>query len=219
MKTLSKATKRLCLSLIPFACLSFASLQAADTANHPPAKVAVVNFKYCVEHSKIGQQEQSTFDMIKKQMETSLEEREKAFKEKRKPYDELKAKLEDEDYVDGLTPEAEKEMHAKLEGLTRDLTQMQLQVQELQQQYLQALQQANLKIIQKLAETVSTASEKVAKDMQFDFVLNEDSCFYYKSDFEISKQVVAEMDSLYEKELKDLMQKQPAGQLPTKGNW
>ena len=66
MKTLSKATKRLCLSLIPFACLSFASLQATDTANFAPAKVAVVNFKYCVEHSKIGQQEQSTFDMIKK---------------------------------------------------------------------------------------------------------------------------------------------------------
>ena len=41
-------------------------------------KIGVVNFKLAVEESKAGKQEQTNFESLKKQMESVLEEKERA---------------------------------------------------------------------------------------------------------------------------------------------
>lgn len=217
MKKLIHCVRYLPLLMLPFVLAPMSAIAAAPDMNVKPAKIGFVNFKTCIEKSKVGQQEQATFEMIKKQMESSLEEREKVFKEKRKPYDELKEKLENDDnFIDSLSPEAEKELQHKIENLTRELSQMQAQIQELQTQYYQALQQANTKILQKLADTVMKASSKVATTLGLDAVLNEDGCFFFNPNYEISELVVQEMDIIYDREVKEMMNKTPSS--PTKGS-
>jgi len=53
------------------------ALLAATPLSAKEIKVGIVNFKECVEGSKLGKQEQDSFDALKKQMETVLEEKEK----------------------------------------------------------------------------------------------------------------------------------------------
>lgn len=220
MKKLPRFVRYLALLTLPLA-FAPAMVMALEPSSIKASKIGFVNFKTCIENSKLGQQEQTTFDMIKKQMESSLEDKEKSFKEKRKPYDDLKTKLEDDNFIDSLSPEAEKDLKLKIETLTSELSQMQMQNQELQNQYYQALQQANTKILQKLAETVMKASSSVAKELQLDTVLNEDGCFYFNSDYEISDLVVKEMDVIYDKEIKEMLNKSTplTPNVPAKGNW
>ena len=89
-------------------------------------KVVYVDFKECVEGSKLGKQEQSTFENLKKQMEKALEEQEKTLTD-------LATKLNDTDYLDSLTPEAETELKRKFRALNQEMNQV-------QSQYYQTLQ-------------------------------------------------------------------------------
>lgn len=152
-------------------------------------KVSIVNFKSCVEKSKSGKQEQANFEALKKQMETVLEEKEKAVNE-------ISTKFSDPDYMDSLSPDAEKELKHKYRAMSQEIGQI-------QGQYYQTLQQANMKILQKLNDTVAKAAAKVAKDNKIDVVLNDDGGFYFAPDLDISNQVIAVMDEMYEKEIKE----------------
>ena len=162
-----------------------ASLHA--NVNKTPV-IRIVNFKTAVENSKLGKKEQEAFEGLKGQMEKVVEE-------KQKELNEIASKLDDADYVDSLTPEAETEMKRKFRAMNQEFVGM-------QNQYYQLLQQANVKIVQKIAETVSKASETVAKNNQFDIVLNEDGSFFNNPAFDISDLVVKEMDVIFEQELK-----------------
>ena len=66
------------LASFVIASLLFALPCAANSLTH---KVALVNFKTCVEKSKLGKEEQANFDRMKKQMEDVLTEKEKFLKE------------------------------------------------------------------------------------------------------------------------------------------
>lgn len=154
-----------------------------------PIKIGVVNFKLVVEESKYGKLEQSNFETLKKQMESILEEKEKSLSE-------ISAKFNDPDYVDSLSPEAENELKHKFRVLNQELGQI-------QGQYYQTLNQANMKILQKLNEIVAQASGKIAKENQLDLILNEDGGFYYSPTLDISRKVIAALDALYEAEMKN----------------
>jgi outer membrane protein len=145
-----------------------------------PLKIRVVNFKTCVEQSKLGLQEQASFEALKKQMESVLGEKEKMLKD-------ISGKFEDADYVDSLSPEAETEMKRKCRALGQELTQ-------LQNQYLQTLQQTNFTVVQKLTETVSQAAQTVAKQENIDLVINAESAFFVNGDLDISQKVIRLMD-------------------------
>lgn len=166
-----------------------ASLEATDVANVSTSnqtKIKVVNFKSCVEKSKLGKQEQSAFDALKKQMETTLGEREKVLNE-------MAAKFEDPDYLDSLSPEAETEMKRKFRALNQEYTQV-------QNQYYQTLNQTNFRVVQKLTEAAAKATKTVAKETNLDLVLNDESCFFVSPALDISTQIVTEMDKVFDKE-------------------
>lgn len=164
--------------------LCSSALCAADTLSPTeqtkPLKIALVNFKTCVEKSKIGQKEQASFDAMKKQMETILEEKEKALSD-------VSAKFNDIDYLDSLSPDAEAELKRQFRSLNQEFNQQ-------QQQFYQTLSQTNMSIIQKLNDAVTKAAEKVAKANKFDIVLNNESCFFSVPSIDISSMVVAAMD-------------------------
>jgi outer membrane protein len=158
-------------------------------------KIAIVDFKTCVEKSKLGKQEQANFDALKKQMETILEEKEIALND-------LAGKFNDMDYLDSLSPDAEAELRRKFRALNQELTQQ-------QSQYYQALNQANIKIIQKITDVIAEASKEIARKHKIDLVLNEDGAFYKIADLDISNLVITSMDEKYDKETKEMKEAQP----------
>lgn len=155
----------------------------SGTKKEMPAsiKIGAVNFKSCVENSKLGKQEQASFETLKNQMESVAEEKEKTLEE-------LAGKLNNPDELDLMSPEAEVELKRKFRTLSQEMGQ-------LQNQFYQTLQQANYKVVQKISDAVAKASEKVAKDLKLDLVLNDETCFYCNSAIDISSLIVKEMDA------------------------
>ena len=159
--------------------LSFSSTAFADNNSF-----GIVNFTTCITDSKMGKDEQASFDNLKNQMSSHLEETEKQLNE-------LAAKFNDADYMDGLSPEAEDELKNKIRNLNEELMRT-------QNQYYQVLNQANMKIMQVIGATINTASEKVAKDKKINMIVNKDACFFYNPSMDITNLVIAEMDKNYE---------------------
>lgn len=171
-------------------------------ANNANAKVRTVNFKKCVEQSKLGKEEQASFEAMKKQMESVLTEKEKTLNE-------LAEKLEDADYLDSLSAEAETEMKRKFRGLSQEYGQ-------LQQQYMQTLNQTNFKVVQKIQEKVNEAATQVARQNNFDLVVNDETAFFASPSLDITSQIVSTMDQNYEKDAGDASKK--ASQAPSFSN-
>jgi outer membrane protein len=193
----SRVKKSMLLATLMAASLVFVttSVEGADPATPSSVsvkgtdlKVGVVNFRKVVENSKQGKQQQATFEGMKSQMESLLQEKEKSLKE-------IASKLNDQDYLDGLTPEAENDLKFKYRSLSQEMAQS-------QQQFLQSLQQANVKIVQMLTEEVSKVAGEVAQAKNLDIVLNEDSAFYAKSALDLSDKVVQKMNENFEREAK-----------------
>ncbi len=174
--------KKQCKKWILLSCLAAGSLSASE-------RIGLVNFASCVAESKVGQEEQSNFDNIKKQLGTHLEQTEKELTT-------LASKLNDPDYMDGLSPEAEHDLKEKIQNLNEELSRY-------QNQYYQVLNQANMKVVQKLTSKVNDAAELVAKEKKLDLVIHKDVCFFNSSDLDITAAVVAKMDKSYEKDKKE----------------
>ncbi len=154
-----------------------------------PLRIGIVNFKRCIENSKIGKQEVTNFEGLKKQMESVLTEKEKAINE-------MGEKFSDPDYLDSISPEKETELKRKFRQQSQEIGQ-------LQNQYMQTLQQTNLKVISKLNELVNKAANKLAKAENLDIVLNEEGAFYYSPDLDFSSKVIAMLDDDFAKQEKD----------------
>jgi outer membrane protein len=182
------------LSILLVAPLLAGSAFAADLSGAKkelPASVRIgaVDFKSCVENSKLGKQEQASFEAMKNQMETVVVEKEKTLEE-------LAGKLGNPDELDLMSPEAEVELKRKFRALSQEMGQI-------QNQFYQTLQQANYKVVQKISDAVAKASEKVAKDLKIDLVLNDETCFYCNLAIDISSLVVKEMDAQLDQENKN----------------
>lgn len=182
--------KSLAKILASCAALGLAAVVFCSAAPAPQGQlnIRMLNFKNCVESSKIGKQEQSSFEALKKQMESLLDEKEKALAE-------IDDKMRDPDYLDSLSPEAETELKRKFRALNGEIN-------EMQNQYYQTLQQTNFKVIQKLTDTVHEAANAVAKENGYDLVLSEETCFFCKPDLDVSQQIIAEMDKNFDKQEK-----------------
>jgi outer membrane protein len=148
--------------------------------------VAVVNFSTCLQDSKFGKKEQENFENLRKQMVSMIEESQKELQD-------LSAKMEDPDYLDGLSPKAEEELKTKFQTKNQDLG-------RLQNQYYQVLQQANMQVMQKLNTSVSKASQVVAQKKKLDIIMNKEVCFYSKPSLEVTNFVINEMDKEFELE-------------------
>lgn len=174
--------KKLLFCVLPLVSILF--LAAATNSAPQSAKIGVVNFKRCVEESKIGKQEQAQFDVQKKQMEQSLEKKQNELKE-------LSPKFTDE-YLDSLTQEAEKELKDKFQRLSQELT-------EQQNQFYQTMDQSNYKAMQKIYEMVGKASTEIAQDKKLDVVLNDEVCFYKAEGFDVSAEIIKKLDEMFDK--------------------
>jgi Outer membrane protein len=161
--------------------MALTAMMSTTSLSAKELKVGIVNFKECVENSKLGKQEQGNFEALKKQMESVLEEKEKQLND-------LATKLNDNDYLDSISADAETELKRKARAIQGDL-------QQHQQQFYQALQQANFKVVQQLTDAIGKASKKLASNQSFDMILNEEVAFFANAALNVSKDVVKEMDT------------------------
>jgi len=143
--------------------------------------IGTVNFKKCVEDSKMGKKEIENFETLKKQLEGQFEEREKYL-------DALSKKLDDPDYLDSLSPEKEAELKHEFRAQTQELAQR-------QSQFYQMLSQANHQILQKLGDQVATTAKKVADEMRLKIIINEELTFYSDPSLDITERVIEQMDA------------------------
>ncbi len=163
-------------------------MSTAAFAADPAPNFGIVNFGTCVSESQLGKQEQASFESLKKQMASLLEDTEKQLND-------LSAKFNDPEYLDGLSPEAEDELKIKFRTLNEELSRY-------QNQYYQVMNQANMRIVQTLGNSIQTASEKVAKDKKLSMVVNKDACFYYIPERDVTQFVIVEMDKNFAAEAK-----------------
>jgi Skp family chaperone for outer membrane proteins len=75
-----------------------------------------------------------------------------------------------------------------------------------QNQYFQMLQHEKNMIMQKLYEMISECSKKIAKQKSLKYILNEDACFFYQDSYDLSDDIVKEMDLMHDQN------KKPEGQ-------
>lgn len=168
-----------------------ASLYAAEPAT---PSTAVVNFSTCITDSKYGKYEQEQMEKIRQQWSSLMEETDKELKA-------LSEKFEDQDYMDGLSPEAEQEMKMKQKALSEDMM-------KYQSQLYQVMQQANYFFMQKIAMYISKASEGIAKEKNYSLILNREIAFYADPNMDVTKIVIHEMDKNFEEDMKKRQEEQ-----------
>lgn len=144
--------------------------------------IGVVDFKECVEKSRLGKQEQVSFDELKKKMEASMQEKQKTLQE-------INAKLNDADYMDSLSQETEAELKHRFRVLGQELAQ-------LEEQAYQILGQSNTRALQKLQTLVDKAAEIVAKQEGLLMIVNKEAFFYSAPQLDKTEAVVAQLDKL-----------------------
>jgi len=172
-----------CLYLVLAVIGATSFLSATET------EIGVVNFTSCITDSKYGKNEQDQLEKIRQQWISLIEETEKEIKS-------IADKLEDQEYLDGLSPEAENQMKAKYQTLNEDIV-------KYQNQLYQVLNQANYFFMQKMTNSISKASETVAKDKKLQLMLNKEAAFYYAPEMDVTKSVIAQMDTNFDNDIKE----------------
>ncbi len=170
--------------LFTLAAVSLASLQLCAAEQ----KVGIVNFGSCIQESKLGKQEQNALETMRKQFVTLIEDTDKQLRE-------MSDKLQDKDYLDGLSKEAEEQMKNKMGQLSEEMNRY-------QQQYYQFMQQSQHKIIQTVVGGINNAAEQIATAKGYNLIINKEMCFFYNPTLDITNEVVQAMDKHYEAEEK-----------------
>jgi outer membrane protein len=174
-------SKGFSISLLALTLATSLPLVAAEKGS----SIGVVDFAKCVKDSKAGKAEQNNFDSVKNRMHKAIEDLDVQLNE-------TASKLQDKDLLDSLSPEAEGELKMRFQSLNEDM-------QRYQGQYYQVMQQANMKLIQTMAEMINRDSEAVAKKNKFQLVLNKEAAFHFTSNLDVTDQVIGELDKLFDK--------------------
>jgi outer membrane protein len=170
--------------------------QTQTNGNSPTSqslRIGIVNTKRCLEESKFGKQEQANFEKMKNQMESVLHDKEATLED-------IETKLNDDDYMDSISEEAANELRRKKRNIRNEGMQ-------LQNQYLQTLQQTNLKIVQKLTEAIGKASAQIAQDTSsgqpLDAIFTDEACTFYAPHLDVTDRIIAKMNAIFDSEQKE----------------
>lgn len=125
------------------------------------ANIGIVNLKRCLEESALGKKESEELDSMKQKYMRTAEKMEEELTS-------LYNKLQDEDYMESLSKNASDELKKKFEELSAEYNTFQAQC-------YQAVNQNNMKRIQKLIEEVKQASKKVMEKEKLEAILNEEA--------------------------------------------
>jgi outer membrane protein len=149
----------------------------------------VVDFRACMEDSKYGRQEISSIEAMQNQMVNQMEAMQKELQE-------IANKLQDPEFRDSISPETEEQYNLKGQQLAQELSRS-------QQIFQRMLQEAQMKMVQVMSMHIMRASQIVAASKKLDMVVNQEAIFYFPSTADVTTDVVAEMNKLYDQEVDD----------------
>lgn len=154
--------------------------QAAST------KIGVVDFRRCLEESKLGQQERDALLALRKQLAGQVEAAERAFSD-------LAKEFRNPEHLESLSSEAEEDLRMRYEMLSQEIVQK-------QNQFYEQMGQAEMRVMQDLTVQITRASQIVAKEKELDYILREEALFYFIPDSDFTKEVITEIDKLFASE-------------------
>ncbi len=171
---------------------------SSPSSSTTTSKIGVINSRKCLEDSKLSKHERVTLEKMKNQMESVLKEKEKAIHE-------IENKLRDEDYMDSISDDLERELKHKKKVIIEE-------GMELNRQFADNLEMTNMKIIQGIVEAIAIASKEVVAEMNkqgqiIDLVLSNEACTYFAPSLDITDKVLSKMDALFDAAQKDLSAK------------
>lgn len=178
---LSSIYKRLSLLAL---ILGFSSQAVAGNEKPASHDIGIVNFTSCITESKLGKKEQEALEGVRNQISSLIKDIEDQLND-------VTSKLNDADYLDGLSPEGEQELKIKYQTLREDH-------ERYQGQFYQVMQQANMKLVQTVSSYVNAATDRIAKLKSLSLVVNKDACFSFNDSFDITHDVVLEMDKAFD---------------------
>jgi outer membrane protein len=149
------------------------------------SSLGVVNFSKVLSESKYGKQEQEALEQMKGQMMSLMNDINKQLSE-------IEAKLTNPDVVDSLSPAAEEELKGKRQSLMEE-------GYRYEQQFSQMMNQAQMRLFQTMSNHINSASGAIADAKHLSYVFRDDVCFYYKPDADITSQVIAKMNTDFDK--------------------
>lgn len=167
---------------------TFLSISSSVFGISKGSSFGIVDFGTCIMESKYGKKEQAGFESLKNQIQSMLQDAEKQLGE-------VTAKLQDQDYLDSLSPEAEMELKGRYQALSEEYGRY-------QNQYYQVLQQANMRVVQTMSQHITQASQEVAKDMKIPLVVSKEAAFYYDPNFDMTQLVIEKMNKDFDNEAK-----------------
>ena len=144
--------------LLLFISLSLVSSPAFAASS--TSTIGIVNLRRCLEESALGKKEAAEFEKMKKQFSNSMGKMEEELSS-------IYSKLQDDDYMEGLSESAATELRKKFEELSAEYN-------TAQGQYYQILNQSNLNRMQKIMDEVKKASEIVRVQEGLSVLLIED---------------------------------------------
>ena len=162
------------------ALLGCLSLQANQT------KVGIVSVYECAKQTKLSKVEQENLQKMKQQFENQ-------FTEKEKERNELAKQFEDPNFLDGLTPDKEKELNEQLQKMNQELMMM-------EGQFSQTINMAYNQFVTLINYAIKQACEKIAQEEQLDLVQRSDNLFYFQNYLDLTSKVVVEMDKQYDEQ-------------------
>lgn len=169
--------------------LTCLGLFSKGIASDNTPKIGVVNFAVCVEESKYGKQEIAAFEGLKKQLISLIGNTETQLRD-------LTEKLNNSEYMDGLSPEGEEELKNQYRSLSEEYNRYQAQ-------YSQTLQQRNWQTAQYIHRMISEASSAIAKEKKLAMIVNKEACFYYTNQLDITPLVISQMDKSFDTDAKN----------------
>ncbi|MBB65082.1 MAG: hypothetical protein CMO81_08465 [Waddliaceae bacterium] len=146
----------------------------------------VVDFARCMQESKLGKSGEQEFETLRQQMAQSGEAKQQEMQA-------LAKKLQDEDYMDSLSPEAEAELKQNFERLGMEL-------QQFQQVFYQTMNQANYSWLQLVHGGVEKAAALVAESEKVDLVVNQENVFFSIPALDLTEKVIAQMNKTFAEE-------------------
>ncbi|MBI3211538.1 MAG: OmpH family outer membrane protein [Simkania negevensis] len=147
--------------------------------------LGIVNFSRGISESTYGKQEQEGLEQMRSHLTTLMSDINKQLTE-------IDGKLTNPEVVDSLSPAAEEELKGKRQSLIEE-------VYRYEHQFSQMMNQAQMRLLQSMSNHTTDASASVAKKKNLSYVINKEACFYYKTESDITEQVIAEMNSDFDK--------------------
>ncbi len=173
-------SRKLILALVATLGLSTTAFAAHDFQ----ANAGVVQVDTCFKSTKYGVKENSEFDQARRFLESGLQAQGLELKA-------ISEKLEDVDYMDSLSKEAEQELRMKMAQLNQEF-------HYARNVYFEKVQNAQAELQQRLLAQVNAAVSEVAKKKNLTLVVVKEQCLFTGTKLDITDDVIKVMDKSFD---------------------